>query len=85
MARFRATIQGQRGAASRLGSAKSGITATVNGWNAGIRVSACPGNMQGQDVFMVEVTYGSHCRKLPEMLLSVTDTPEGPKVEMFNA
>jgi len=40
MARFRATMQGQRGSASRLGSAKTGITARVNGWNVGVSVMA---------------------------------------------
>lgn len=34
MARFRATIRGQRGQASRLGSAASGIVANINGWNS---------------------------------------------------
>jgi len=35
MARFQAIIQGNRGAASRLGSAKSGIHATIRGWEGG--------------------------------------------------
>lgn len=38
MARFRATIQGMRGEASRLGSKSSGLVVTANGWNAGITV-----------------------------------------------
>ena len=57
MARFRATIQGQRGSASRLGSTKSGITAQVNGWDVGVDVDADDEN--GTDTFKVYVTGGS--------------------------
>jgi len=42
MARYRATIQGDRGETSRLGTAKSGITAYINGWNIGVRVAIQP-------------------------------------------
>lgn len=38
MARFRAEIRGQRGEASRLGSAKTGIVREVNGLDLGIEV-----------------------------------------------
>lgn len=40
MARFRATIQGSRGAASRLGGKEAGARASVNGWNVGVNVFA---------------------------------------------
>lgn len=40
MARFRATIQGNRGQASRLGTPRSGIRATINGWHSGVTVLA---------------------------------------------
>lgn len=39
MAQFRATIQGQRGGTSRLGSKRSGLNTTTNGWNIGVRAS----------------------------------------------
>jgi hypothetical protein len=55
MARFRATIKGQRGKASRLES-ESGIRATVNGWGVGVRVESLPGSL---DHFEVTVTGGS--------------------------
>jgi len=58
MARFRATIQGNRGEASRLGSAASGITATVNGWNIGARVEVQVGST-GVDEVRVYLTDGS--------------------------
>ena len=57
MAHFRATIQGQRGLVSRLGSKKSGIVATVDGWHRGVRIKA--GHVNGQDVFTVTLTGGS--------------------------
>jgi hypothetical protein len=59
MARFRATIVGQRGEASRLGSAKSGLTARVNGWYSGIRVEAGV-DQDGADRFEVFTTGGSN-------------------------
>ena len=40
MTRFRATIQGNRGAASRLGGVNSGVEASVNGWDIGVGVKA---------------------------------------------
>lgn len=60
MARFRATIQGQRGEASRLGSKNSGITASINGWNLGIYVEAKVDPVTGEDVFYVWKTGGSN-------------------------
>lgn len=64
MARFRATIKGQRGQASRLGSPKSGITANVNGWDVGIRVVGSVDNL-GIDVYDVYLTGGSHAAHSP--------------------
>lgn len=62
MAHFRATIKGQRGEASRLGSAKSGIMAEINGWDRGIKVYA--EHKDGKDHFTVISTGGSnHARK----------------------
>lgn len=58
MARFRSTINGQRGEASRLGSAASGMVAEVNGWNAGVTVIAS--DVNGVDCFDVYQTGGSN-------------------------
>lgn len=58
MARFRATIQGQRGAASRLGSTSSGIQAYINGWDIGINVDGMAG--PDNDIFNVYLTGGSN-------------------------
>lgn len=59
MAQFRATIQGQRGQASRLGSKKSGLVADINGWHNGVRVLAEYDEKNGTDVFVVYKTGGS--------------------------
>lgn len=59
MARFRATIRGARGEASRLGHASTGIKADVNGWESGVSVEAeaVAGNA---DMFYVYATGGSN-------------------------
>jgi hypothetical protein len=38
VAHFRAEIKGSRGGASRLGTAGSGMTASVGSWEGGVRV-----------------------------------------------
>lgn len=58
MAQYRDTLSGQRGQASRLGSKKSGLDVTCNGWRKGIRVVARYVN--GEDQFTVFVTGGSN-------------------------
>jgi len=59
---FRAIIQGQRGPVSRLGSKKSGVQASVNGWNVGVDVSAYYDEKKQCDVIVVELTGGSNAR-----------------------
>lgn len=58
MAHFRATIKGARGLASRLGSPKSGLIVTANGWETGVRIEAEV--QDGKDVFHVFKTGGSN-------------------------
>lgn len=61
MARFRGTIAGQRGAASRLGSKSSGMTVTCNGWDNGILVEAQAVDSEKQtDRFYVAFNAGSN-------------------------
>ena len=59
MARFRATIKGSRGEASRLGTAKSGLLVHVNGWNVGICIDVGV-NENDQEVFHIYRTGGSN-------------------------
>lgn len=58
MARFRGTIQGNRGQTSRLGSAYSGLLTETNGWNFGIRVRTS--TVGDEDIFEVFQTGGSN-------------------------
>ncbi len=61
MARFRGTLQGQRGDASRLGSKASGLTVEANGWDTGVRVTLWVDD-DGRDRVTVQRTGGSHAR-----------------------
>ena len=62
MAQFRASMQGQRGEASRLGGKSSGISARVNGWRLGIDVDGRYDEKTDSDVFTVAITQGSSYR-----------------------
>lgn len=71
MAQFRATIEGQRGEASRLGSKQSGITATINGWDDGVSVRAF--HRDGKDVFYVYRTAGSNGRTTSQLIATISN------------
>jgi hypothetical protein len=58
MARFRGTVQGGRGAASKLGHATTGLTTTTNGWDIGVKVIARVAD--DKDTFDVYLTGGSN-------------------------
>ena len=57
MARFYATMQGQAGPASRIGSPNSGISAHPRGWHVGVQVHGR--DEEGEDVFYLYATGGS--------------------------
>jgi hypothetical protein len=61
MARFRGTIQGHRGEASRLGTSSSGLEVDAGGWDIGVRVTigSCPGN-RSEDYVEISLTGGSN-------------------------
>ena len=59
MARFRGTLQGSRGTASRLGSPKSRLTVTASGWDIGITVEMRPCSKCGKDLILLESNGGS--------------------------
>lgn len=69
MAQYRATIRGARGSASRLGNRRSGIVATVNGWNVGVTVTATHEN--GEDVIRIVSNGGSNARSAPRHVATV--------------
>ena len=58
MGHFYASIQGNRGEATRMGSKSSGIEGHVRGWNVGCRVT-CYVDSDGKDHVAVELTNGS--------------------------
>jgi len=58
MAHFRGEISGNRGASSRLGTAKSGLHASAYGWNLGAKVIMFQGK-DGEDRCRVVLFEGS--------------------------
>ena len=72
MAQFRATIHGNRGEASRLGTKSSGIRATVNGWNIGLSVEIYV-NDAGKDEIQVYQTGGSNGCKPSKQIAVITE------------
>jgi len=79
MAQYRATIKGNRGVGSRLGSKKTGLIATIDGWDDGIMVQASWNEKKDCDEFTVWRTGGSNHRKSFSLLAVVRrgseDTP----------
>lgn len=73
MARFRGTLQGNRGEASRLGH--TGLSARINGWDAGIRVEASV--IDGRDCFEIYITGGSNATTSEKYVGYVQDIGEG--------
>ena len=67
MAQFMGYVKGQRGEATRLGSKNSGLVVRANGWESGIKVEATV-DIEGRDVFWVEITGGSNKGKSATLL-----------------
>lgn len=76
MAQFRATIQGNRGEASRFGTKNSGISANINGWNKGVEVLAYYDNELQQNCFMVSMTGGSNKKDRPVIIAKFNEDGE---------
>lgn len=60
MAHFIGGIQGNRGAASRLGSKGSGIEAYAQGWHSGVHVYGHYNEREERDEFRVYANHGSY-------------------------
>jgi len=58
MSRFYASIQGNRGEATRQGTNASGIVGHIRGWNIGARIE-CFVDSEGKDAVKVTLTGGS--------------------------
>lgn len=79
MSRFYAEIQGNRGAASRMGSKDSGIYGHIRGWGHGARVD-CFSDPEDNDVTEVKVTGGSGYRQDSRTLVEVREDSKGRRV-----
>lgn len=73
MAQFRAVIQGQRGQASRLGSKKSGLSASINGWYIGVDVYINHNVETGKDEIQVYKTKGSSYSSQQELIAKIIE------------
>ena len=62
MAAFRGTVRGQRGEASRLGSAQSGLRVNCNAWDIGVEAYASHDgcDLQGSDRITLYFNGGSN-------------------------
>ena len=74
MSRFYASIQGNRGEATRQGH-NTGIKGHIRGWNLGVKVCGYV-DPQGRDVFKVYRTAGSNHRDGDRLLCTITDDPD---------
>lgn len=71
MAHFYASISGNRGEATRMGSKASGITGHIRGWDSGVRVNGRVDD-EGRDVFDVYATGGSRGVKSDQFIATIT-------------
>lgn len=88
MSRFYASIEGNRGPATRQGTPNSGISGHIRGWNVGVRVEGEA--LNGEDVFEVFATSGSNGQSLSKFIATirvkdgqVEVTHAQPSVERF--
>ena len=78
MARFRGTVQGDRGEASRLGC--RGLVVEAHGWTIGVRVE-CTRDAADNDVITVYSDGGSGKGQRMEQIAYLTSNPIVPKLE----
>ena len=70
MAQFYASIQGNRGQATRMGTKNSGIQGHIRGWDVGVAVE-CSVDKDGHDVCYVYATQGSNDARARRCIASV--------------
>jgi hypothetical protein len=83
VARFRGTVKGGRGEASRLGHAKSGLAVAASGWNGHIKVRlSVHGKGEGEDWVHVwhETNNATHLIYLGR--LDHHDDPRGQRIPL---
>lgn len=80
MARFKGDVQSNRGPASRLGSAASGIYGYLRGWGIGVRIfGETHPEDPDRDSFRVSITGGSAGRKASWHVATVCELPAGQR------
>ncbi len=72
MARFYADIQGNRGAATRMGTKDSGMNGHIRGWYLGCRVMMRYNKQTKEDECTIELTGGSGSGGRPKQLGTFT-------------
>lgn len=77
MAQFYASIQGNRGQATRMGTKTSGMDAHIRGWNLGANVRLHYDEDKETDVLIIEITGGSNGRHSSMHLATVHRTKDG--------
>jgi hypothetical protein len=79
MARFFGSIQGSKGEATRLGTAKTGIQGHIRGWDIGAKVMMDV-TSDDKDVVEVYITRGSNGRG-PSLFLGRFEIKDGEIVK----
>lgn len=71
MSQFYASIEGNKGEATRMGTKESGIAGHIRGWNIGCYVSI--EHVEGKDKVTVFKTGGSKRNKTDELIAEFTE------------
>ena len=72
MSHFYASIEGNRGMATRCGTKNSGIQGHIRGWRVGAKVE-CDVNCNGKDVVRVYSTGGSRSPMTQKLIAEFTE------------
>lgn len=84
MSQFYASIQGQaKTEATRTGTASSGISGHVRGWDLGVHTFGYT-VADGKELYAVEVTHGSNGRGSNVPIGHAELRPDGTKIFKFN-
>lgn len=73
MAQFYASMQGNRGERTRMGTKSSGIVSHTRGWNVGVQVELEWDEKKQRDVASVFITGGSSKPMKLKKLLTLTE------------
>jgi hypothetical protein len=79
MARFYGELKGARGRASRLGTASSGMSAHIRGWDVGVRVQLSMGP-DGNDLVQIWATGGSNGLTNERLIAELTLASNGERL-----